>query len=180
MKGRPRFFTLPRFLTFNGVRVYRSGCLFMVVRVKKYGFWEWCGWFTLTPVWRPGLYDSFVNEVLAVLKRSATTNVEGSSMGVPDGGEFSLLYPTLWEHLTQAVWEDGTPRKTSSMTFFSDGPVMKVVLKDKEAGLCLWMACPSMDGLFMLTEAALNDTTTVWRLDRQESGGKSTRVRPNR
>lgn len=177
---RSAFFVLPRWLSSSGLHVYRRGNLFMVIRRPRWGFTRWEGWFTLPEVWRVDLHDLFVKEVCSVLKRSAVANVEGASVGIADGGEFSLLYPTLWEHLTQSVWDDGTPRKPSSITIFSDGPVMKCVLKDKEAALCLWLACPSMDGLFVLAEAALNDPATVWRLDRVDGQGTAKRVRPAR
>ena len=177
---RRRFFVLPKSLAAAGVEVFRRGGLFMVIRRPRWGFTEWCGCFYLREQWHPRLYDSFLDGVRSVLKKSAARTVEGECQAEPEGGDFLLMYPTLWTHLVQAKWDDGSPRKPSSITIFSDGPVMKCVLKDKETSTCLWLACPSMDGLFVLVEAALNDPATVWRLDRNDSGGRSTRVKPPR
>jgi len=91
--------------------------------------------------------------------------------------EWSVLYPTLFDHLTQTVWADGSARQTSSLSLFTDGSCVKCVLKDREAGLCLWAASKSFQELFGVLEALLVDPAAEWRVDRQTVGQKATRVK---
>jgi len=91
--------------------------------------------------------------------------------------EWAVLYPMLFDHLTQTVWPDNTVRQTSSLSLFADGGMVKAVLKDREAGLCLWAASKSFQELFGVIESLLQDPAAEWRHDRQLPGQKATRVK---
>lgn len=112
-----------------------------------------------------------------MLQKSASRRISGGAGEVVTDPEWTVLYPTLFEHLTQTVWGDGTVRQTSSLSLFTDGGVVKCVLKDREAGLCLWAASKTFQELFGVVEALLNDPAAEWRADRQLPGQKATRVK---
>jgi hypothetical protein len=54
------------------------------------------------------------------------------------------------------------------------------LLKDRDAGLCLWIAAPTLLGLFEALELALCDAETEWRVDRQFEGQPAKRVKRGR
>lgn len=132
----------------------------------------------MTPAGKARFCRAVIQGVQQMLSRKMPSIIEGGGSGSPALGDFGVLFPTLFEYLTVRVFDDGTARKASALTVFSDGPQMKAVLKDAEQGLCLWMAAPTFDALLALLEAALNDPATVWRLDRRDNDGSSKRVKP--
>lgn len=89
---------------------------------------------------------------------------------------FAGDYPLLWSYLTQNKWEDGTARQTASLLVFSDDGVLKGMLRDREAGLCLWVAGATVSGLFEAIEGSLGDPRADWRQDRQMAGQTAKRV----
>lgn len=112
-----------------------------------------------------------------MLEKAAGRRIAGGVGEVVTDPEWSVLYPVLFEHLTQVVWPDKSARLTSSLSIFSDGSMVKAVLKDREAGLCLWCASKSFQELFGVIEALLNDPAAEWRVDRLQPGQKATRVK---
>ena len=90
---------------------------------------------------------------------------------------FASQYPLLWSYVTQNKWEDGTPRQTASFLVFSDDGVLKMMLRDREAGLCLWVAGATVMGLFDAVEGALGDPKADWRQDRAAAGQTAKRVK---
>jgi hypothetical protein len=114
---------------------------------------------------------------MALLDKGTQRKVEGvEGEGIIDL-EWSSAYPMLFAHLTQRVWPDGTARHTSNLTIFTDGGSIKAVLKDRDAGLCLWAASKTISGLFGVVEALLCDPEAEWRQDRQVAGQQATRVK---
>lgn len=112
-----------------------------------------------------------------LLDKGAQRRVTGGDFTPVIDEEWSVLYPTLYAHLTQSKWPDGEARQPSSLSLWADGPVVKCVLKDKNFGVCLWCACPTFNGLFGVIEALLCDPGAEWRVDRQNPGQKATRVK---
>jgi len=90
--------------------------------------------------------------------------------------DFANVYPMVFSHLSQTKWPDGSPRQTSTLSVFVDGGVIKAVLKDRHAGLCLWCAAKTMGDLFGVLEALLCDPGAEWRLDRKGPGDSARRV----
>lgn len=172
---------VPRHLAKQGFAGFLSGCSLYVLRYPRWGSVQYIGKGTVVPSPQYGVtVDSVRKEMYEVLKRQPRKGAEGES-GLPmDPGEFGTLYPCLWDHLTQERWDDGTARKTSSVTVFTDGGVVKCVLKDRDMGVCLWVASSGMDGLFVTLETALNDPTAVWRVDRAEGGTAKRVAKPTR
>jgi len=117
-----------------------------------------------------------IGDHLMSLKKDASRKVEGTAAALIDE-KASKKWPVLLDHLTQVAWEDGTPRQTSTLSVFVGDGAFKALLKDRETALCLWVACPVLDKLFDVIEAALVDPGTVWRRDRQTGDQKASRVK---
>lgn len=118
-----------------------------------------------------------VEEVMEMLLRKEDLAGRGGSGPRPltDPG-FAGSYPILWSYLTQNRWQDGSPRLTSSLLLFADDGVLKAMLRDREAGLCLWIAGATVSGLFDALEAAVSDAKADWRQDRQSKADSAKRV----
>lgn len=109
-------------------------------------------------------------------KKARKVSEDGGSVMMVDD-KFASAYPLLHSYLTQNRWPDGSPRETSSIILFVDGPTCKAMLRDKDEGLCLWVASTSLWLVFDVLEAKLADPAAEWRQDRQEAGQKASRVK---
>lgn len=112
-----------------------------------------------------------------MLQKPANRKVAGSAGELPMDIKAKKDYPLLWDHLSQRKWEDGSPRQTSSVMIFEQDGVLKAMLRDKDAGLCLWVASKSLYGVLAALEAGLSDPEAEWRVDRQAEGQQAKRVR---
>lgn len=127
---------------------------------------------------RRGLFNRIEAEVWEVLtKQSSASRITAGSRSMSDPVAVDAT-PRLWAYLTQSLWEDGTPRLTSSLLLFEQDGFIKVMLRDRENGLCLWVASPNLSDSFAAVELALSDPTVEWRVDRQAEGQKASRVKP--
>jgi len=116
-------------------------------------------------------------EVMTMLKKPSNRNVAGAGGSAVEVCELALQVPTLYEYLTQTAWDDGTARETAGLlVFFQDG-MLKGMLRDKDSGLCLWVAARSLSALLATLEAALLDPAAEWRVDRQVPGQAARRVK---
>jgi len=114
---------------------------------------------------------------MGLLKRGDQRRVGGASGSLIEPDAMSAAYPVLWSHLTQTEWAKDEPRETSSLLVFLQDGMLKGMVRDREAGLCLWMASGSLGGLLDALEAGLCDPQAEWRIDRQAEGAKAKRVR---
>lgn len=114
---------------------------------------------------------------MSLLKRGDQRRVGGASGSLIEPDALSSAYPVLWSHLTQIAWEDGQVRETSSLLVFLQDGMLKGMIRDREAGLCLWQAAGSLVGLLEALEAGLCDPQAEWRVDRQKEGQQAKRVR---
>lgn len=74
------------------------------------------------------------------------------------------------EHLTEAVWDDGKPRVTSTLTVFVEDGCLKVSLNDRDQCRSLYASAESVQGAIKAIEEALATGATDWRAWR--TGGK--------
>jgi len=117
-----------------------------------------------------------IERVITVLKKAEKPRVDGVAASVADPA-LAKRCPMLAAHLTQASWEDGTPRQVSTLSIFTGDGAWKACLRDRENGLCLWVAATAFDRLPGALETALGDENTVWRADRQQPGDTASRQR---
>lgn len=79
--------------------------------------------------------------------------------------KFASSYPILWEWLTTERWEDGSPRKTSTLFMFADMGRWKVMFKDRDANTVVFVSGESLDDCFTALEVGLIDNSLDWRRD---------------
>lgn len=113
---------------------------------------------------------------MSLLRKSDMDGRGGSGPRVLTDPGFGGDFPLLWSYLTQNKWEDGTPRLTASLLVFADDGVLKAMLRDREAGLCLWVAGATVWGLFEALEGSLGDPRADWRQDRKGPGDTAKRT----
>jgi len=116
-------------------------------------------------------------EAELLLQKGASRKLAGGTSEVVTDPEWSVLYPLLFAHLTQTVWEDGSTRVVSTLTIFADGGMVKALLKDREGGCCLWAASKTFTDVPGILEALLADPAAEWRVDRVVAGQKASRVK---
>lgn len=110
-------------------------------------------------------------------KPSAERRVVGVSPMLVKDERYEKKCPTLWQHLTSLTWDDGSVRQTSSLLIFAGDGLLKAMLRDREASLCLWVAADGIEKLLLVMEAALNDPQAEWRVDRAAEGQQASRVK---
>jgi len=176
----PRSFPLtPKsILLEEGVRIILSGCTAMYVRYPRWGGVQFLGELEHVPGMTHITKDDLHRTGWELLRKADSKRQELLGVAALVGGDYQVLYPTVWSYLTQSRWDDGTERNTSSVTFFTDAGQLKCVLKDKETGYSLWAAGSSLDSMFSVLEALLNDPTAVWRQDKQETGSSARVKKP--
>lgn len=144
-----------------------------------------CNWFgipdcvsTFPQLGRFGreLLQAVEREIEAMLEKPVGRKLAGAEGGGIEDAEWFVNYPTLYDHLTQTKWPDGTARELSTVTLFADGGVVKVLLKDRALGHCLWAASKTFSDVFAVLEGLLNDPGADWREDRNAPGKKASRV----
>jgi hypothetical protein len=130
----------------------------------------------------PGLASSHALDlvdagVTAMLEKKETRKVIGGPAVRISDVKFAGAYPTLYDYLTQVQWPDNTPRQTGSVLIFVDGGMVKGMLRDREMGVCCWVASDTLSNLFAVLEAAVRDPKTDWRVDRQLEGQQAKRTK---
>lgn len=77
--------------------------------------------------------------------------------------DLSKRWPTLWEYLSSAKWDDGSVRETSTLMLLVDEGRLKGCLNDRALERSCWVAADSLMGLLESLEAALESGGTDWR-----------------
>jgi hypothetical protein len=83
-----------------------------------------------------------------------------------DPSDFLAHYPTLFEFLTLATWEDGAPRDTPTLTLFQGEVGLQAALNDKDSGMVAFVTGRSFTALLGLLEEGLVDGSLQWRPSR--------------
>lgn len=79
---------------------------------------------------------------------------------------FAKLYPALWEFMTAAEYDDGSPRQKSSLTTFTQDGLFKALLKDPDNERCLWGSGETFSAALQCLNDLAADPDAVWREDR--------------
>lgn len=151
-------------------------------RRRVYGWRQWRGGHVTRPFSFPHRGRSYltvlgdIERTIAMLQKSTKPKVDGAAPQVVDPG-LAKRCPALAAHLCQSLWDDGSPRQTSTLSVFTGDGAWKACLRDRENHLCLWVAATSFDRLTGALETALGDENTVWRHDRQVPGETASRTR---
>lgn len=90
----------------------------------------------------------------------------------PDGGAIQENYPALWEYLSVAVWDDGTPRQRATLLLMYEDGLIKACLSDRALERVLWVASDDVLDLLSGMERQLADGTAQWRKKPPYNPGK--------
>lgn len=82
-----------------------------------------------------------------------------------------LLYPTLMEYLSEDRYEDGTPRRTSTLAVFVQDGQVKCSLNDRDLDRVAFVSAETVEGCMAVLEAKLKESSIEWR----DSKGNSQR-----
>lgn len=89
------------------------------------------------------------------------------------GGDLAILFPTLFEYVTNGEWDDGSGRQTSSLLLFFEDGLFKVCLNDRALGRTCWATGRSAEGAVMSLEGALASGSNDWRKSKHPSGRRN-------
>jgi hypothetical protein len=116
--------------------------------------------------------DIPVESLEMVLKKRDAASPAVGAAGKLKASKWSLSYPSIWEMLTAEEWEDGTPRKRSTVTIFIDEGQAKVSLNDRANGLVGFCTASSVEEALAALESALKEDRVEWRRSFDNSKGK--------
>lgn len=80
--------------------------------------------------------------------------------------EFEDSYPNLLMYLTQETYEGGSARRTSTLTLFTEGGGLTVILNDRENNRSMFVNEASLVSALLKIDDALRDGTADWRIKR--------------
>lgn len=72
-------------------------------------------------------------------------------------------FPTVWEYLTLARYDDGSSRKLSALSVFVEDGSLKIALNDKDAQRSLYVAGMTLRDALEALEAKLSAGEGDWR-----------------
>lgn len=100
---------------------------------------------------------------MALKKRDRAVQEKGGPAAV-DVGQWGKAYPLLWEYLSSAKYEDGSPRRLPTVTVFLGPEGLQASLNDRDQGLVAFVTAGSVEGLWKALEAGLAADSLDWRL----------------
>lgn len=106
------------------------------------------------------------------IKKPQPTQATG---GVPGGartGDDWVLYPTLMEFLSEDRYDDGSPRRTATVTLFADAGTVKGSLNDRDLDRVAFVSAESLAALLVILEAKLSESSLDWRDNQGKGRGK--------
>lgn len=89
----------------------------------------------------------------------------------PTGGQtlrdevFSGFYPKLFAHLSETAWDDGKPRKSSTLLVMVENGRWKAFFHDRDGKRGFWLSGEAWEWLLESLEAAVDSSSTEWRKD---------------
>jgi hypothetical protein len=88
-----------------------------------------------------------------------------------EDGEFEEKYPTLAAYLLTDRFEDGSPRQTATLMFFSDSGSLKACINDRHNTRSAFVTAVTWHELLNEMEAGLCGDTLDWRVKSQKTAG---------
>lgn len=78
-------------------------------------------------------------------------------------GAFSRAYPALWEYMTLLQFEDGSPRKTTTVKLFLGDYGLQGMIDDRENEQVAFVTADSLESVFQALETGLREGRLDWR-----------------
>ncbi len=136
----------------------------------------WCLWVVhsytgrVVQVYTPTSYergawraDQCEEWAMSFLSKAKGVNGPATAKDAYDS-DLIALAPAVHEFLTASKDEDLRPRKTSTLTFFSEAGLFKVCLNEREQGLTLWATSDTFEGCLVALESILAAPVVPWRV----------------
>lgn len=76
---------------------------------------------------------------------------------------FETTFPNLYARMTDTTWEDGSFRRTDTLTIFLQDGMLKGVLKDRNQDKSAFLSSNTLKDLLEALEAALLDDSLHWK-----------------
>lgn len=92
-----------------------------------------------------------------------------SELDLAEEPVFGEVCPRLLEHLTCRVWDDGTPRETSTLLLFTEEGRWKCCFNDRALGRQAFVTGATLEGLLLALERGVESDGLDWR--RRREGG---------
>lgn len=73
--------------------------------------------------------------------------------------------PDLHDHLSETAWDDGKPRKTSTLMLLTENGRWKAFLHDRDGKKGAWVTGESYEDLLETLNKALETGSLEWRKD---------------
>lgn len=87
--------------------------------------------------------------------------------------ELARSYPALFAFLTEATWEDGTPRETGTVMLLCGDGLLKAWLHDRNGGgSSAWAAGEALEDVFASADDMIASGSGEWRPDRAKAGAR--------
>lgn len=109
------------------------------------------------------------------LKRPDVVGEAAIVFGGTEPCESRVLYPLVCEYLTADRYEDGSARRTSTITIFAEGRGFKGSLNDRDLDRVAFASSTEIEGLLALFEAKLKESSLDWRVNGGNNGKKPRR-----
>jgi len=109
--------------------------------------------------------------VSRALAGCSTTGAGGFPAADEDVGLLKA-YPIIQSLLRETVWDDNTPRVTSSLLVFCEDGRWKVMLNDRDSQRVCFLSGTSLAGALTAMEKALSNGSADWRVSRAAKGGQ--------
>lgn len=100
---------------------------------------------------------------MSYLRKPATAGEVSALSATPDGGDFQVNYPALWEYLAYGQYPDGSARVTATLLVVYEDGLLKLCLNDRAAERSAWASSDEFYDLFEGMNKALAEGTVVWR-----------------
>lgn len=134
---------------------------------KKGGF-PYAGTFVDWGLWCDFSYRDKEDWVMGWLKAVRRPDGPLGSGGLARDPGWMSDYPAVHEYVTSGTNEDGTLRRTSTLTVFAEGGSWKVYLNERDAGASLCASGDTVAGALGALEVMLESECPPWRFsDRQ-------------
>lgn len=104
-------------------------------------------------------------------KPSSLSDQVGPGVAAADPG-FAAEYPCLYEQLSCIVWDDGSPRETSTLMVLCEQGVFKLGLNDRASLRSTWVSGDTLNAALEALESGLSSGRVEWRSKSQTSGRK--------
>jgi len=107
---------------------------------------------------------------LALIKRAAKDQVDLAHAAAASAGKLSVSVAALSEFICLTKWDDGSTRKTGSVTIFTEEGSWKAWINDKDAARSSVCSAASLGALLTLIDDKLQDDSLEWRRARPDQG----------